>query len=173
MSAINDIWPIEAQGIAHGLPYAVLANPMGFRCGYVMVPTAHPLYGRGYSDRADGLPAFDDEWDYERTVQDLIRVHGGVTFAHDMPNAGLVRGWWFGFDCGHCDDGYDVALMSPDRQAREARGEGFGQFHSGPAWSREAVEAECRMLARQLVEFEVPDPRTDPRVKSILSAVSA
>lgn len=169
---MSDLFPIEAQGIVHGLPYAVLANPMGFRCGYVMVPTAHPLYGVGYSERADRLPAFDDEWDHDRCVQDLVRAHGGLTFSNEVPTSGLVSGWWFGFDCGHCDDGYDVSIMSPERQAREARGEGFGRFHPGPPRTREYVEAECRELARQLAAFEVPDPRTDPRVQAILEAVA-
>lgn len=160
------LFPIEAQGIVHGLPYAVLANPMGFRCGYVMVPTAHPLYGAFPSARADGLPEFDDEFDHKRTIGSLLEVHGALTFAGFSPHAAVVGGWWFGFACDSHADGYDASLGDVPHSLTVEGGYPY------PPRTREYAEAECRDLARQLVEFEVPDPRTDPRIQAILEVVS-
>lgn len=162
MSGAKGLFPIEATGIVHGLPYAVLANPMGFRCGYVMVPKAHPLYGAMPSARADGLPEFDDEFSHERTIDGLIKVHGGLTFAGSRPYAALVGGWWLGFSCDGHADGYDVTIGEVPHSLT------VGGGYPYPPRTREYVEAECRELARQLAGFEVPDPRTDPRVRQVL-----
>jgi hypothetical protein len=70
-------------------------NRLGALCGYVGVPSGHPLYGKAYGD-IDG--AFD--------------VHGGLTFSNrchgaicHVPEPGEPDDvWWFGFDCSHFGD---------------------------------------------------------------------
>lgn len=57
------------------------------RCGYVEVPSGHPLFGADYS----GVE---------------VSVHGGLTFAGPMENGGS----WFGFDCAHYGDGEIVPI---------------------------------------------------------------
>ena len=70
-----------------GLACLILRNSTGHLCGYVAVPSGHPMYGKDY----DQVP--------------IDNVHGGLTFAGPSdkyrPGKGL---WWFGFDCAHCGD---------------------------------------------------------------------
>jgi len=112
----------------------------------VRLPLGHPLHGLGYGHDA---PATLDAT-IERVMQgpigkrgaisvfcmagrdrpqagDLLDVHGSITYTDaDAPGEELAPGeWWYGFDCGHCDD-------SPIIQT--------------PAY----VRAECESLAVQL-----------------------
>lgn len=97
------------------------------RCGYVEVPADSPLAGKGYSDsipqisqeQVDGTVlgkksplllltacvGADEEGLIRRSLDVLIDVHGGLTYAgsgekYPVPDSG----WWFGFDCSHCGD---------------------------------------------------------------------
>ena len=38
------------------------------------------------------------------TVESIIQVHGGVTFAGEWEKFGCSDIWWFGFDCAHAWD---------------------------------------------------------------------
>jgi len=90
------VWVDEATG----LDCMIVRGPLGALCGYVGVPPEHPLHGTDYND----APNFD--------------VHWGLTYARecsprDDPSRGICHipqqgrpdnVWWFGFDCGHCDD---------------------------------------------------------------------
>ena len=60
-------------------------SDMGHLCGYVAIPTEHPLHGKDYS--CDDIAT--------------LHVHGGVTFADwgDWPNV-----WLIGFDTNHMFD---------------------------------------------------------------------
>jgi hypothetical protein len=91
---------VQWQDEATGLPCLAVRNHHGVWCGYVGVAPGHPWHGMGYSD-----------------VDDDISVHGGLTFANacspgkeehgicHKPDPGEPEHvWWFGFDCGHCDD---------------------------------------------------------------------
>jgi hypothetical protein len=92
---------IQWQDKATGLPCLIVRNThcTGSLCGYVGVPPAHPLHGKGYNDAQD------------------INVHGGLTFAnkcHPLANHASIchvvepgeddNVWWFGFDCSHAGD---------------------------------------------------------------------
>ena len=91
---------VEKDWECSGLRCVVLANVggMGYRCGYVAVLPGHPLYEKGYSELTNvGVP------------DELISVHGGVTFSEDKlytDNEALnLEGmWWFGYDCMHGGD---------------------------------------------------------------------
>ena len=74
-----------------GLRCAIRRGPLtGALNGYVGVPAGHPQYGQTPDD-------------------DVIEVHGGITYAHEhLPGPGMPPQdggfWWIGFDCSHADD---------------------------------------------------------------------
>lgn len=83
---------------ASGLRAVVLKLEIGHRCGYVGVPKTHPFSGKSYHAR---LYWVDDV----ESIEDNIRVHGGVTFSGWNPTYPVASNlWWIGFDCAHCDD---------------------------------------------------------------------
>src|SRR5262245_38842924 len=97
--------PDKAQWVdgATDLDCLIVRNHYGALCGYVGVPSGHPLHGVDY------------ETAYERAE---IDVHGGLTYAATcqdgkekdwgichVPEAGRPADvWWLGFDCAHAGD---------------------------------------------------------------------
>ena len=76
-----------------GYPCRVIFQPIGFRCGYVGLPSTSPYYGRSW-DKID------------------LNVHGGLTYAkNELVNESATNLWWIGFDCGHCDDLNDYGSL--------------------------------------------------------------
>lgn len=140
---------VLAKGIHAGFEWMVIHNQMGYRCGYVKVPPAHPWHGKGY-----------DEVDAD--------VHGGLTFAapdEACDKGGPDNGHWFGFDCAHAGDAPDPSLPTDRPMA-------FDIFHQlSAAYERssmgysiktqEYVEAECRSLCEQAAAL-TGTPRTAP-----------
>ena len=110
-----------------GLKASVIATPMGHRCGYVGVPTEHPLYGKHYD-----APE--------------VEVHGGLTYA-----AGEDGLWWFGYDCAHWADAKDPELMSDEYKKVFIRWPDM----RGTIRTLDFCVAECESLAKQLMEGEV------------------
>lgn len=119
---------------ASGLPCLIVRGPSGALCGYVGVPSNHPLHGKDY--------------DQAHSAAD-IEVHGGLTFAgschHTPDNTSICHipeegepddVWWLGFDCAHSGD------VSPayDR---------FARIHDSYKNIR-YVTNEVQSLARQL-----------------------
>lgn len=73
--------PDEHLFESHGyVCHAVRRQQLGFWCGYIYIPMAHPYAGLWHD--AVGLD-----------------VHGGLTYAEKEGES-----WCFGFDCGHYDD---------------------------------------------------------------------
>lgn len=145
-------WADEATG----LPCLIVRGPHGALCGYVGVPESHPWFGLSYSHYDGGAPQQCDA--YEGSPENVITVHGGLTFsdfcADGEPEHGIChrpdegepdRVWWFGFDCAHSGD------YSPkyDREFGWA-----GDVYRDQAY----VEAECASLAQQLVTVADPSP---------------
>jgi hypothetical protein len=152
MSIIKD-W-ITRAGL-RAIVYRVESR--GHLCGYVSVPDGHPLFGKGYGEEVPELqPALDSLMQMPvGTIQNMgvcamlgalsgtmrpsadnvIRVHGGVTFAGvhrciDAPGA-----WWLGFDCAHSGD-------AP---------EGGDEYGLGGVYRDEVyVTAECESMAEQI-----------------------
>ena len=130
-------YKVEKEWVHAGLKCAVVqAGELQHRCGYVRVPPTHSLHGKDY-------------------YTPNIEVHGGLTYAKEescVEEDG--KGWWFGFDCAHCDDAsYDPSINSancpPDlvdglriREMYPIRGEHF--------WTLSEVVAETDRLAEQL-----------------------
>ncbi len=126
---------VLSEGEHEGFEWVVVANrESGFRCGYVRVPLGHPWHGK------------EDE--------DLnCDVHGGITFAEeDEPCDGEREdnAWWLGFDCGHCGDGIDLAIMTPNARAYRLGYDSALPRRSGEVIrSTEYVEEECKSLCEQ------------------------
>lgn len=155
---------IESRFEAEGLECVVLALDMGHRCGYVKVPDDHPWFGLRYWDGTDGhrqpikterpfIGTPDHEHpDYDRErecVEDVLVIHGGVTFDGERPNEDCESGWWFGFDCAHLGDARDPELISA--RHRKLFGDDLTPSSYGESVkSLQYVEAECRSLAAQL-----------------------
>lgn len=94
-----------------------------WRCGYVEVPSNHPLFGVGYEDECEALTkSFHtlNNWtkrhlsvilsfftpDGVLTPQAVIVPHGGLTYSGNGTVGFPIKsdGWWFGFDCDHFAD---------------------------------------------------------------------
>lgn len=93
-----------------GLSCLLLRGALGAWCGYAAVTTSHPLHGKGYDQCIDSTCGI--EYCYEHSPSALLHAHGGLTYADacsgaicHIPKPGEPDDvWWFGFDCGHCDD---------------------------------------------------------------------
>ena len=122
---------LELYGQKDGYPYAIVAQPMGFLCGYVAVDEDHPLFGCDYSEENNK---------YNKSPEELIDVHGGVTFSGDdlIDVSHKEKHWWFGFDCGHAGDGMAGYLSG---------------ISDGPMRSQEYVKKECFDMIRQFQEL--------------------
>ena len=93
---------IEERGkTKEGFEYIIGVHmQLGHRMGYVGVFEDSPLYGRDYSEDKD------EESEYS-SVEHHIHVHGGVTYSGPLQEniIGAKNPFYFGFDCGHLDDG--------------------------------------------------------------------
>lgn len=143
-------------------------GPSGHWCGYVAVPKGHPLWGTYYGDECDVLRDLVEarnnaeigqvgpvnlllmamRGSAEPTPQDIIDVHGGLTYSdtgwRDLETcrgvySSLIEDdgelWWFGFDCAHAGD---------------LRPEGGIDYGDGSYKTLEFVREQCRALAAQL-----------------------
>lgn len=141
--------PDRVEWRHHG--YACLArrNNLGVWCGYVAMPPSHPWHGKDYSAPWDSeyehkLPGYPESLD-------AVRVHGGLTYAAacageicHVPEPGESDAvWWFGFDCGHCED------YAPGLQ-QLARTREFADLHRGLTYrDLSYVRREVESLADQ------------------------
>jgi hypothetical protein len=136
-----------------GYQCRIVRNRMGNLCGYVRLPDGHPLHGVSYSDNIPERmkPLLDVVMEGPigkrgpiqvfcaaggvTHVDILFDVHGGLTFS-GVP-LGAADGFWYGFDCGHCDD------LSPGMMRLLPRED---EAYRNVAY----VQAECASLAKQL-----------------------
>lgn len=141
-----------------GLPCLLLRNGKGAWCGYAAVPPGHPWHGVDYKAcLAPGAPGHDPEdedsaWhDCQETLQERVRVHGGLTYSAacegpicHVPKPGEPDAvWWFGFDCMHL--GRDFA----PRYALEMPGI-YGLFGEAIYRDLAYARAQTERLAEQL-----------------------
>ena len=121
-----------AEGEHVGYKWVVVHNGMGFRCGYVRVPSSHPWHGKSYDDIE-------------------CEVHGGLTYAKaDSVTDKLETDagyWWLGFDCAHAWDLPDPALPCESPMC-------LIDFGDGEIRTQDYVEVECKSLCQQAKEAE-------------------
>lgn len=129
-----------------GLACLIVRNNFGALCGYVGVGPDHPLHGKEYGE-VD------------------LRAHGGLTFSAPCQEDGKIchipepgepdAVWWFGFDCAHSGDFWEVTygpqhpmvLKAPHLFGADIR------RRSGDVYRDiEYVKAEVNSLATQIEE---------------------
>ena len=157
-----------------GLRAIVIATDMGHRCAYVAVTDKHPLHGRYYSDRIQGIdpatlatdklgviPVLIQALSSESglSIDVLFNVHGSITYTGggQYPVENDENLWWFGFDAGHAGDARDPALMD-EKQRQLCERLGILGDADGDVRSCDYMMNECERLARQLVDFKMPAP---------------
>ena len=124
-----------------GLTCVVAFMRMGHRCGYVGVPRSNPYYGKDYGEI------------------ESPNCHWGLTYSSKGEKSAypIVSDlWWFGFDCGHCDDKSDWDLVEkyfPEQKeyARWAKSI-YSNFEYGEIRDIEYVTKNCKSLAERLVK---------------------
>lgn len=172
----NGAWSTEPDDsewmTAAGLRAYALRHPsFGHWCGYVEVPKDHPLFGVGIGEESPALAAALERRKEQPIGEHpsfavmlaavfgggvkpspaiVFSVHGGITFADAAYwTGGDPNSWWFGFDCGHCDDvspgmlKYGLAMLGEDAMR--------GQEYRELAY----VFAECERLAEQLAQVTI------------------
>lgn len=126
----NGPWKTEPDELdlqAAGLNIHLHRHPdWGHWCGYVEVPETSFLFCRDYGK--EHIPEFILHWERRKRMkvsrEDLglgillaialgvpklsmelvLGVHGGVTYSGPSYWTTPEKGWWVGFDCGHCSD---------------------------------------------------------------------
>ena len=109
----------EHEWTAHGLPCHVVLVDRGvslisvvpYRNGYAGVPNDHPWHGVSYHDRIGG-----------KAPEDVIDVHGGVTYSGAGFSGDASGAWFFGFDTAHYDSGewtLEQAIAETERMAEQ------------------------------------------------------
>lgn len=132
-------YSIEADFVHMSLRCIVVAQGMGFRCGYVGVPMGHPFYQKTSSTYIPEL---------KNSLDRTIEIHGGITFSEFIPKYDNYL-WWFGYDCAHAGDAYDLDLMSPDY--RRIYSNSILTRDESAIRSKEYCIEECKKLAEQLL----------------------
>lgn len=161
---LRDFWkePDYLEDVMSGFKVLAVRNRRKAWCGYVGLPSTHPLFGKSYSDRVPVADRSSIQVDkagpislfIEALQEDdgcvaldvLFNVHGGITYSGDTWPArdGL---WYFGFDCCHCDDlsPQDVFFSFTENLWRL---EGDRQYRS-----LEYVKNELALFAAQLEKY--------------------
>jgi len=157
---------IEIKGKYKGFNYIVIAQPMGYRCGYVEIPKGHTLYGLDYSaqlpitfkeisKQSIGKRGIISVLCAQRLKKDdkvsmdlLFNVHGGITFSGEFKKG---KGWWIGFDCAHAGDGRDISIM--DKRHKEMNEKCHLDFDGDVIRIKKYVEKECKSLINQIKKY--------------------
>lgn len=151
---------VERDWTTHaGFRAVVIMGGMGHRCGYVGVPSGHPLHGVSYSAHCDALtfpateslgkrgiiPVFCSDGE-TASPEIVFDVHGGITYSGGKDTYPVESDlWWFGYDCGHAGD-------APSPEFVAERSERWGRiFSDGIHRSLDYCSSECESLAAQIV----------------------
>lgn len=144
---------------------------MGFRCGYVGVPSKHKLYNVDFMEDCIELNMTQsrlenkniENWEL-RTIEEILspisyfNVHGGLTYSgFEVFNDEY---WGFGYDCGHFQDGRDLdtaykyGLLSKEQYCVEQKIQRDLLYFSKYTIIRDLDYCinECKSLAEQLDE---------------------
>lgn len=125
-----------------GLTACVLLIDDGrHRCGYVGVPSGHPLHGVDYGN-----------------IEEDIEVHGGITYAAGKDNYPVASEglWWFGYDCAHHGDAPGSAYLEKMRRDYPTLPFMWRREEYGVHRDLSFCEAECERLAAQLAVANKP-----------------
>jgi len=102
----NTTLVIEEGGNYKNYDWIITFNDLGFRCGYVAIPTDNKLFKK-FKKHTDNLDYFSE-----------FDVHGGITYARiggekaeQFIEINNLDELWLGFDCGHAGDEEDYELV--------------------------------------------------------------
>lgn len=159
--------PDEASFKAYGLECELLRGPFGHWCGYVRVPEGHPFHGiekeeeiedkwgfmhqKPVHENSSYIPMFVSlvealeagGLEIRPSLDVMIDVHGGVTYAGPAWWSEGDKGWYVGFDCNHCQD---IAPAAPEII------EAVKKLVKGPITYKniDFARNECERLAEQI-----------------------
>ena len=139
-------WATESS-----LKAIVTFNDRGYYCGYVVVdpfPSVINPLPYGFKDEEKLPPQL-------QRIQDLIddiNVHGGITFANYLGHLGRHADYAIGFDCAHCTDTPDAALVEKLFLSSEKVLD-LG-LNSGIPVSIDYVIEQAESLAKQLADIK-------------------
>ena len=168
---------IEQEFEHAGYKCVVVFQAMGHRCGYVGIPSTHPLYKKTYDKHLE-IKKSDIEGrevsgifpllmacmeDDERIrIEAFFQCHGGITYSSGGKGSKYPIEsdlWWFGFDCNHAGDKKDLQLAYerfPDmRESLKWQMDFESRYPNEDDVLRteEYVADECKRLAEQLKEY--------------------
>ena len=116
---------VEKSWYKNGYHCFVIFTRNGCRCGYIGIPKTHRLYKKEYNKPQTFLRAkqnhkfngnvfglLNPNIDKKALSPDMyFSAHMGFTFSNFIKEEQGYNTnnemWYFGFDCGHCDDGRD------------------------------------------------------------------
>jgi hypothetical protein len=182
---IEKEWVTKAGLVAKVVAYS--DGGRGHRCGYVSVNRNSSIFNIEHicsypneaihcnSFEVATLPGFDDSRFVENCdyIEGDKICHGGITFSQqDMINedrSALILEptrngehlWWFGFDCCHGFDSYDVNLMNKDDAIEYITKSYEWPPHKYPVRTLAYVESNCEVLAARLFELEQKGNKND------------
>lgn len=147
---ICDFFVIEGGGEYKNYEYLIVFNNLGFRCGYVAIPSDHK-----YAE----TPLINNRYDYDSLS---IDCHGSLTFMErKSPLKELFKipcnDLWIGFDCGHYYDAFDIDSL------RKYFGEDYIKKREkilnllsidGSVKDYDYVENVCKHIIDQLIEIK-------------------
>lgn len=137
----DGLWNEEPDKIqwldeATGLSCMIRRNQnMGFLCGYVGVPSSHPMHGVDYNNCNTSVHG-------GLTYSDKCNDDGEHPICHEVEPGEDDNIWWLGFDCGHAGD------RCPGEAALRLTFPIEGQYRD-----LAYVKEECVSLAKQLSEM--------------------
>jgi len=166
-------YKVEKHWQAFGCECVVIMTDMGHRCGYAGIREKHPLYGCEYHDNSPFLEKWRDVlmkeevgkrgpftmfcWDGEVISPEIwFNVHFGLTFSggdgkYPIELNGI---WWYGYDCGHCDDKRSIPDISNiEFRMLEQKFQNECMDDHRVVRSLEYCITECENLAKQLSEL--------------------
>jgi len=128
---------VESDFYYKGYEIICTFTGLGHRCGYVVIPKGHRLYGMDISK-----------------VNELIQGYCGITWADYGRPCHKNDEWVIGFDCGHICDAPDEEAFWKYYPDAEPDSLPDYRFEYATVKSQVFVESECRSIVNQIIELD-------------------
>lgn len=168
---------VEKSWYKNGYHCFVIFNRNGCRCGYIGISKTNKLYEKSYSEPQSFLRQKENQKFngnvfglFNSCIQDkdkglppdlYFSAHCGFTFSDFMSEDFNYNTndnmWYFGFDCGHCDDGLDYNKAYELGLLNEKEYECFNtcKFDNGQeVKSLKYCEDLLNIIADEMIELE-------------------
>ncbi len=158
---------ISKEFVYKGYNCFVVEISSGYRCGYVEIPKDSLFFNKRYNEELPiSKDVIGDEPLGKRSYIDLVcnsmsdsdniqagfifNVHGGITYTESYL-FDKEDSWFYGFDCAHSGDAYDVSIM--DDKYREMFDHGL-IGNNGAVRTEEYVISELKSLVDQIIKID-------------------